>query len=375
MYHLRVPQTAEELESYYQFRWEMLRKPLHQPKGSERDAWDAMAHHQMVVDEEGNLVAVGRLYINAENEASIRFMAVHPSVQDKGLGTLMAMTLESVARQEGVKRVTCSAREDAVEFFAKLGFVNQGEITTPTTTPIRHFLMIKPVASLDDILHRGDWCAQLQQAWYQHIPLSEKMGVRIQQYTGQKFITTMPEAGNQNPHHTLFAGSLFSLATLTGWGLIWLMLRERHLGGTIILADAHIRYSQPISGRPSAIADLGSLSGDLDRLARGVKPACKCRWSFLATINRAPFSRGSTSCCRRSPLARTKRAATRKSKRLRQLSSWRCHTPGDIPHGITRGVADASQLKEAVDHPQIALTGTLHPLLRQPSVQHFALIT
>ena len=271
MYHLRVPQTAEELESYYQFRWEMLRKPLHQPKGSERDAWDAMAHHQMVVDEEGNLVAVGRLYINAENEASIRFMAVHPSVQDKGLGTLMAMTLESVARQEGVKRVTCSAREDAVEFFAKLGFVNQGEITTPTTTPIRHFLMIKPIASLDDILHRGDWCAQLQQAWYQHIPLSEKMGVRIQQYTGQKFITTMPEAGNQNPHHTLFAGSLFSLATLTGWGLIWLMLRERHLGGTIILADAHIRYSQPISGRPSAIADLGSLSGDLDRLARGRK--------------------------------------------------------------------------------------------------------
>jgi thioesterase domain-containing protein len=90
--------------------------------------------------------------------------------------------------------------------------------------------MIKPIASLDDILHRGDWCAQLQQAWYQHIPLSEKMGVRIQQYTGQKFITTMPEAGNQNPHHTLFAGSLFSLATLTGWGLIWLMLRERHLG-------------------------------------------------------------------------------------------------------------------------------------------------
>lgn len=101
MYHLRVPQTEEELDAYYHFRWEMLRKPLHQPKGSERDAWDAMAHHQMVVDEEGNLVAVGRLYINADNEASIRFMAVHPSVQDKGLGTLMAMTLESVARQEG----------------------------------------------------------------------------------------------------------------------------------------------------------------------------------------------------------------------------------------------------------------------------------
>lgn len=271
MYHLRVPQTAQELEQYYQFRWEMLRKPLHQPKGSERDAWDAMAHHQMVVDEEGNPVAIGRLYVNAENEASIRFIAVSPTVQDKGLGTLVVITLESVARQEGVKRITCRAREDAVEFFAKLGFVNQGEMTAPQTTPLRHFLMIKPIKTLDDILHRADWCDQLQQAWYKHIPLSEKMGVRISQYTGQKFITTMPEIGNQNPNQTLFAGSLFSLATLTGWGLIWLMLREHHLGGTIILADAHIRYSKPISGRPSASADLGSISGDLDRLARGRK--------------------------------------------------------------------------------------------------------
>ncbi|MBW7984242.1 fatty acid biosynthesis protein FabY [Enterobacillus tribolii] len=269
MYHLRVPVTEQELNEYYQFRWEMLRKPLHQPVGSERDAYDAMAHHQMVVDDRGRTVAIGRLYVNADNEASIRFLAVDPSLQNKGLGTLVAMTLESVARQEGVKRVVCSAREEAVPFFAKLGFENRGEITTPQTTPVRHFLMIKPVVTLDDILHRPDWCGQLQQAWYEHIPLSEKMGVRISQYTGQLFETTMPEAGNQNPHHTLFAGSLFSLATLTGWGLIWLLLRERHLGGTIVLVDAHIRYSAPITGRPRAVADLNSMSGDLDRLARG----------------------------------------------------------------------------------------------------------
>lgn len=55
------------------------------------------------------------------------------------------------------------------------------------------------------------------------------------------------------------------------------MLRERHLGGTIILADAHIRYSKPISGKPHAVADLGALSGDLDRLARGRKHGCRCK--------------------------------------------------------------------------------------------------
>ncbi len=44
-----------------------------------------------------NLAAVGRLYINADNEALIRFMAVHPC-QDKGLGTLMAMTRSSLPK-------------------------------------------------------------------------------------------------------------------------------------------------------------------------------------------------------------------------------------------------------------------------------------
>ncbi|MDZ3934487.1 hypothetical protein UXB74_23000, partial [Escherichia marmotae] len=32
-----------------------------------------------------------------------------------------------------------------------------------------------------------------------------------------------------------------------------------------------IRCSAPISGKPQAVADLGALSGDLDRLARGRK--------------------------------------------------------------------------------------------------------
>ena len=40
MYHLRVPKTDQELESYFHFRWAMLRKPLNQPQGSEKDGYD-----------------------------------------------------------------------------------------------------------------------------------------------------------------------------------------------------------------------------------------------------------------------------------------------------------------------------------------------
>ncbi len=132
--------------------------------------------------------------------------------------------------------------------------------------------MIKPVATLDDILHRGDWCAQLQQAWYEHIPLSEKNG---------RAHSAIYRAKNLSLPCQKPAIRIRTIRCLPGvyshWrrspvgGLIWLMLRERHLGGTIILADAHIRYSKPISGKPHAVADLGALSGDLDRLARGRK--------------------------------------------------------------------------------------------------------
>lgn len=51
MYHLRIPTTEAEFNAYYQFRWEMLRKPFNHPLGSEKDGYDLTAHHQMVVDE------------------------------------------------------------------------------------------------------------------------------------------------------------------------------------------------------------------------------------------------------------------------------------------------------------------------------------
>ncbi len=130
--------------------------------------------------------------------------------------------------------------------------------------------MIKPVATLDDILHRGDWCAQLQQAWYEHIPLSEKWACAFSNIPGKIYHHHAGNRQSESASHAvcrefILAGNAHRL------GLIWLMLRERHLGGTIILADAHIRYSKPISGKPHAVADLGALSGDLDRLARGRK--------------------------------------------------------------------------------------------------------
>lgn len=130
--------------------------------------------------------------------------------------------------------------------------------------------MIKPVATLDDILHRPDWCAQLQKHGTK-TSHSVKNGCAYQPIYRPAFcdhhagVRQSKSASNAVCRQSVFTGNV------NGLGLIWLLLRERHLGGTIILADAHIRYSAPITGRPRAVADLSSVSGDLDRLARGRK--------------------------------------------------------------------------------------------------------
>ncbi|GAM54664.1 galactoside O-acetyltransferase [Vibrio ishigakensis] len=37
--------------------------------------------------------------------------------------------MESLARQEGVKRLVCNARQDAIEFYRNNGFESQGELS------------------------------------------------------------------------------------------------------------------------------------------------------------------------------------------------------------------------------------------------------
>ena len=98
------------------------------------------------------------------------------------------------------------------------------------------------------------------------------------------------------------------------------MLRERHLGGTIILADAHIRYSAPISGKPSAVADLGALGGDLDRLARGRKARVQMQVELFGDETPGAVFEGTYIVLLRSRMARMKRGMKRSSAVKRELS-------------------------------------------------------
>ena len=146
MYRVVTPQTAAELDAYYQLRWELLRKPFNLPVGSERDEYDSVAIHRLMLTEDGTPIAVGRLFVGGD-EAQIRFMALRPEYRGQGLGARM---VEDLARDEKVKRLVMNARQEAVEFYRKCGFLEVGEGPV-SFGRIPHRQMIKSLSPLQTI--------------------------------------------------------------------------------------------------------------------------------------------------------------------------------------------------------------------------------
>jgi thioesterase domain-containing protein len=89
---------------------------------------------------------------------------------------------------------------------------------------------------------------ELQSTWLREIPLAAAMAVEVVACAREELLVRAPLAPNRNLHGTAFAGSLFSLCALTGWGATWLALKQSGLDGAIVVADSRIRYRKAVSG-------------------------------------------------------------------------------------------------------------------------------
>jgi predicted GNAT family N-acyltransferase len=120
------PASSAEFKQYYQLRWKILRAPWGQPRGSERDALDATSTHVMILGAGKEALGVGRLHFNSIAEAQIRFMAVDLGQQRRGIGTLIVKTLETRGAALGATRIVLDARETALGFYCKQGYITAG---------------------------------------------------------------------------------------------------------------------------------------------------------------------------------------------------------------------------------------------------------
>jgi thioesterase domain-containing protein len=78
------------------------------------------------------------------------------------------------------------------------------------------------------------------------IPLTRAMGVTVASLDARGLTLAAPLAANLNHKRTAFGGSLAALATVAGWGLLQLLLRER-APATVVIRESNVRYRRPVS--------------------------------------------------------------------------------------------------------------------------------
>jgi thioesterase domain-containing protein len=89
---------------------------------------------------------------------------------------------------------------------------------------------------------------QLQVYLNEHIPITEAMGVRVRVASPERILLACPLGPNINHRGTAFGGSIASLATLAGWGWLWVVLKERQVGPRIVVSKSEIDYLLPVEG-------------------------------------------------------------------------------------------------------------------------------
>ncbi|HEY9144541.1 MAG TPA: YiiD C-terminal domain-containing protein [Arenimonas sp.] len=83
-------------------------------------------------------------------------------------------------------------------------------------------------------------------AHYDAMPPVRAMQVRAVHYDGQVLRLRAPLSHNVNDKACAFGGSLVSLMTLAGWGLMTLKLREAGIRAEVYVADSQVRYLAPL---------------------------------------------------------------------------------------------------------------------------------
>ena len=86
---------------------------------------------------------------------------------------------------------------------------------------------------------------------HEQIPITRAMGVRVESFDSEKLVIAAPLAANHNHLGTAFGGSLSAIATLAGYGLLWLELGDRE--SHIVIKKSSIQYRHPVRGEIRAV--------------------------------------------------------------------------------------------------------------------------
>ena len=140
-FNLKSPSSYQEWKEYFLFRYKILRKPIGLHRSAIRDKLEKISYHIMATNNKREIIGVGRLHFVNTKESQIRYMAVDKNFRKKGVGNAIVHKLEMHSIDSHRNNIILNARENAVIFYSKLGYVNIGKIDVGID--IKHFLMKK----------------------------------------------------------------------------------------------------------------------------------------------------------------------------------------------------------------------------------------
>ncbi|WP_372810548.1 YiiD C-terminal domain-containing protein [Litorivivens sp.] len=79
-----------------------------------------------------------------------------------------------------------------------------------------------------------------------HLPTARALEIEVADYDSESLTLRAPLGPSINDKHTAFGGSLYVVAVMAGWGMVYLRCREAGIDPNIVVAKGEIEYQAPV---------------------------------------------------------------------------------------------------------------------------------
>jgi thioesterase domain-containing protein len=124
------------------------------------------------------------------------------------------------------------------------------------------------LSEITDFLHR-------------EIPITSAMGIRVTAFDDAALALEAPLSVNHNHLGTAFGGSLAAIATLAGYALLWLEMRDR--SAHVVIRESAMKFRRPVRGDLRAVCRAPAADA-LDIFRETLARAGKARIELDVTI-------------------------------------------------------------------------------------------
>ena len=131
----------------------------------------------------------------------------------------------------------------------------------------------------------ADRLAELAATWHGEIPITAAMDLAPERFDAHALRVRARLAPNVNVHGTAFAGSLYAVAALSGWGLVHLELGAAGLDGSIVIAKGSIEYLKPV--QEDIVSVCSSDDAEVEDVMARLRADGRVRWPLTAFIGAA----------------------------------------------------------------------------------------